>query len=39
MGGQLHVKLWLFVTTCLTGRYIRFLIILGAADWLVELFT
>ena len=27
-----------FVTTCLIGRYLRFLVILGAADWFVHLF-
>jgi membrane protein YqaA with SNARE-associated domain len=39
LAGQLRVNLTLFVTTCLTGRYIRFLVILGAADWFVHLFT
>ena len=38
LAGQLRVNLTLFVTTCLTGRYIRFLVILGAADWFVHLF-
>jgi membrane protein YqaA with SNARE-associated domain len=38
LAGQLHVRLWIFITTCLTGRYIRFLVILGAADWIIHLF-
>ena len=38
LAGQLHVRLWLFVLTCLTGRYLRFLVILGAADWFFHLF-
>lgn len=37
LAGQLRVRLWLFIVTCLTGRYLRFLVILGAADWLVHL--
>lgn len=39
LAGQLRVRLWLFVSMCLSGRYLRFLVILGAADWLVHLFT
>ena len=35
LAGQLRVNIWLFVSTCLAGRYIRFLVILGAADWIV----
>ncbi len=38
LAGQLRVRLWLFITTCLVGRYIRFLVILGAADWFIHLF-
>jgi membrane protein YqaA with SNARE-associated domain len=38
LAGQLKVNIWLFVTTCLVGRYIRFLVILGAADWFIHLF-
>ena len=37
LAGQLRVQIGLFVSTCLVGRYIRFLVILGAADWLVGL--
>lgn len=39
LAGQLKVNITLFVTTCLVGRYIRFLVILGAADWFIHLFT
>ncbi len=35
LAGQLRVNIWLFVTTCLVGRYLRFLVLLGAADWIV----
>jgi len=38
LAGQLKVNIWLFVTTCLIGRYLRFLVILGAADWFIHLF-
>jgi membrane protein YqaA with SNARE-associated domain len=38
LAGQLRVNITLFVTTCLVGRYIRFLVILGAADWFIHLF-
>jgi len=38
LAGQLKVNITLFVTTCLVGRYIRFLVILGAADWVIHLF-
>ena len=38
LAGQLRVNIWLFVGTCLVGRYIRFLVLVGAADWLVHLF-
>jgi len=38
LAGQLRVNLTLFVTTCLIGRYLRFLVILGAADWFIHLF-
>ena len=38
LAGQLKVNITLFVTTCLVGRYIRFLVILGAADWIVRQF-
>ncbi len=37
LAGQLRVRIWLFVPTCLLGRFLRFLVILGAADWLVRL--
>ncbi len=37
LAGQLKVKLWLFVSTCLVGRYLRFLAMLGGASWLVSL--
>ena len=39
LAGQMKVRLWLFISTCLTGRFIRFLVILGAADWFIHLFT
>ena len=39
LAGQLKVNITVFVTTCLVGRYIRFLVILGAADWFIHLFT
>ena len=38
LAGQLKVNISLFVATCLTGRYLRFLVILGAADWFIHLF-
>ena len=38
LAGQLKVNIWLFVSTCLVGRFIRFLALVGAADWLVNLF-
>jgi membrane protein YqaA with SNARE-associated domain len=38
LAGQLRVRLWIFISTCLVGRYIRFLVILGAADWFIHLF-
>jgi membrane protein YqaA with SNARE-associated domain len=38
LAGQLKVNIWLFVTTCLTGRFLRFLALVGAADWFVHLF-
>jgi membrane protein YqaA with SNARE-associated domain len=37
LAGQLKVKLWLFVSTCLVGRYLRFLAMLGGASWIVSL--
>jgi membrane protein YqaA with SNARE-associated domain len=37
LAGQLKVRLWLFVGTCLAGRYIRFLVMLGGASWIVSL--
>lgn len=37
LAGHLRVNIWLFVVTCLVGRWARFLVILGAADWLVHL--
>jgi membrane protein YqaA with SNARE-associated domain len=36
LAGQLRVQIGLFVSTCLVGRYLRFLVILGAADWIVH---
>ena len=38
LAGQLRVNIWLFVSTCLVGRFLRFLALVGAADWLVHLF-
>jgi membrane protein YqaA with SNARE-associated domain len=38
LAGQLRVNIWLFVSTCLVGRFLRFLALVGAADWLVQLF-
>ncbi len=38
LAGQLRVNISLFVSTCLIGRYLRFLVILGAADWFIHLF-
>lgn len=38
LAGQLKVNIWLFVSTCLVGRFLRFLALVGAADWLVHLF-
>jgi membrane protein YqaA with SNARE-associated domain len=35
LAGQLRVNIWLFVGTCVVGRYLRFLVLLGAADWIV----
>lgn len=37
LAGQLRVHIGVFVSTCLVGRYLRFLVILGAADWLIHL--
>lgn len=37
LAGQLKVRLWLFVATCLSGRYVRFLVMLGGANYLVGL--
>jgi membrane protein YqaA with SNARE-associated domain len=39
LAGQLRVNIWLFVSTCLVGRYLRFLVLLGAADWIVVRLT
>jgi len=39
LAGQMKVNISLFVSTCLVGRFIRFLVLLGAADWLVHVFT
>ena len=36
LAGQLRVNIWLFVTTCVTGRFLRFLVLLGAVDWLAH---
>jgi membrane protein YqaA with SNARE-associated domain len=36
LAGQLRVNIWLFVTMCVTGRFLRFLVILGAVDWLAH---
>ena len=38
LAGHLRVNIWLFISTCLVGRWLRFLVILGAADWIVGLF-
>ena len=38
LAGQLKVNIWLFVSTCLVGRYLRFLAMLGGANWLVGFF-
>jgi membrane protein YqaA with SNARE-associated domain len=38
LAGQLKVKLWIFISTCLVGRYIRFVVLLGGANWFVGLF-
>jgi len=38
LAGHLKVNIWLFVSTCLSGRFVRFLALLGAADWLVHVF-
>jgi membrane protein YqaA with SNARE-associated domain len=38
LAGQLRVRLSLFIATCLIGRYLRFLVILGAADWIISRF-
>ena len=36
LAGQLRVNIVLFVSTCVTGRFLRFLVILGAVDWLAH---
>jgi membrane protein YqaA with SNARE-associated domain len=36
LAGNLKVNIWLFVSTCLFGRFVRFLVLLGSADWLVQ---
>jgi membrane protein YqaA with SNARE-associated domain len=38
LAGHLRVNIWLFVSTCLSGRFVRFLVLLGSADWLVRQF-
>jgi membrane protein YqaA with SNARE-associated domain len=38
LAGQMKVNIWVFVSTCLVGRYLRFLALVGAADWIVHLF-
>ncbi|MGI9156804.1 MAG: VTT domain-containing protein [Marmoricola sp.] len=38
LAGHLRVNIWLFVSTCVSGRFVRFLVLLGAADWLVHTF-
>jgi membrane protein YqaA with SNARE-associated domain len=38
LAGQLRVRLSLFIATCLVGRYLRFLAILGAADQIMHVF-
>lgn len=38
LAGHLKVNIWLFVSTCLGGRFLRFLVLLGSADWLVHQF-
>ena len=36
LAGQLRVNIVLFVSTCVTGRFLRFLVILGAVDFLAH---
>ena len=36
LAGHLRVNIWLFVSTVLIGRWLRFAIILGAANWIVH---
>ncbi|WP_158604514.1 VTT domain-containing protein [Nocardioides mangrovicus] len=36
LAGNLRVRIWLFVSTVLVGRWIRFLVLLGAADYIVH---
>lgn len=38
LAGHLRINIWVFLSTCVVGRYLRFLVLLGAADWLVHLF-
>lgn len=38
LAGHLRVNIWLFVSTVVVGRFLRFLVLLGAADWLVHAF-
>lgn len=38
LAGNLKVNIWLFVSTCVFGRFVRFLVLLGSADWLVHQF-
>ncbi len=38
LAGHLRVNIWLFVSTCVSGRFVRFLVLLGSADWLVHQF-
>ena len=36
LAGQMRVNIVLFVSTCVIGRFLRFLVILGAVDWLAH---
>lgn len=38
LAGHLRVNIWLFISACVSGRFVRFLVLLGSADWLVNEF-
>lgn len=38
LAGHLRVNIWLFVSTCGVGRFLRFLVLLGSADAMVHAF-